>query len=120
MESDMQRRDFIKFIAGSAVFGPFSARAKPSKLPVIGYLDGSNILSWFEAFKRGMNDSGYVQGRDIGFEFRSAAGQAPRLPDLAKELVLSDPKVIVASASSAALAARNAPTTVPLCVLYST
>ena len=66
---------------------PFTARAQQQRLPVIGYLDSSGLPGWIGAFENGLNDLGYVQGRTIALESRSAAGQASRLPDLAAELV---------------------------------
>jgi putative ABC transport system substrate-binding protein len=89
-------------------------------MPVIGYLDGSGVPRWFEAFQRGMNDLGYVQGRTIAIELREAAGQAKRLPELAAELLRLQPKVIIASGSPAALAARNVTATIPVVFTFAT
>ena len=83
---------------------PLAAQAQQPAIPVVGYLDGSGLSRWFEAFQHGMSDLGYVHGRTIVIELRDAAGQAKRLPELAAELVRLQPKVIVASGSPAAIA----------------
>jgi putative ABC transport system substrate-binding protein len=75
---------------------------------------------WFDAFQNGLNYLGYVQGRTIAIESRSAAGQASRLPDLATELVRLQPKVIVASGSAAAAAAKSATATIPIVFTFAT
>ena len=67
-----------------------------------------------------MNDLGYVQGRTIAIELREAAGQAKRLPELAAELARLQPKVIVASGSPAAIAARNVTVTIPIVFTFAT
>jgi putative tryptophan/tyrosine transport system substrate-binding protein len=115
----VRRREFITAIGG-AVAWPLAARAQQPAMPVIGYLDGSGLPRWFEAFQRGLNDLGYVQGRTIAIEVRSAAGQAKQLPELAAELVHLQPKVIVASGSPAAIAARNVTATIPIVFTFAT
>jgi putative tryptophan/tyrosine transport system substrate-binding protein len=115
----VKRRTFISLLGGAAVW-PLSARAQQPATPVIGYLDGSGLPRWFEAFQRGLNDLGYVQGRTIAIEVRSAAGQAKQLPELAAELVRLQPKVIVASGSPAAIAARNVTATIPIVFAFAT
>jgi putative ABC transport system substrate-binding protein len=115
----MRRRDFITLVAGVAAW-PRAARAQQPALPVVGYLDASGVPRWFEAFQRGMNDLGYLQGRTIAIELREAAGQAKRLPELAAELVRLQPKVIVASGSPAAIAARNVTATIPIVFTFAT
>ncbi|MFL5219183.1 MAG: ABC transporter substrate-binding protein, partial [Microvirga sp.] len=75
---------------------------------------------WYAAFEGGLNDLGYVQGRAIAIEHRSAAGQAERLPALAAELVSLQPKVIVTSGSPAAVAASKATATIPIVFTFAT
>ena len=99
---------------------PFTARAQQQRSPVIGYLDSSGLPGWIGAFENGLNDLGYVQGRTIALESRSAAGQASRLSDLAAELVRLQPKVIVASGSAAAAAAKSATATIPIVFTFAT
>ena len=115
----MRRRQFLGFVGGAAAW-PLTASAQQSRLPVIGYLDGSGVPRWFEAFKLGMSELGYVQSRTIAIELREAAGEAKRLPDLAAELVRLQPKIIVASGSPAAVAARNATATIPIVFTFAT
>ena len=115
----MNRREFIAGVAG-AVGWPRVALAQKSTIPVIGYVDASGVPRWFEAFQRGLEDLRYVQGRTIHIERREAAGQAKRLPELAAEVVRLQPKVIVASGSPAAIAARNATSSIPIVFTFAT
>jgi putative ABC transport system substrate-binding protein len=115
----MKRRQFIGGLAGAAAL-PLAARAQRAVVPVVGYLDGSGVPRWFEAFQLGLKDLGYVQGRSVAIELREAAGQAKRLPELAAELVRLAPKVIVASGSPAAIAARNVTATIPIVFTFAT
>src|SRR5215213_1466720 len=115
----MNRREFIAGVAG-AVGWPRGALAQTSTIPVIGYVDASGVPRWFEAFQRGLEDLRYVQGRTIHIERREAAGQAKRLPELAAEVVRLQPKVIVASGSPAAIAARNATSSIPIVFTFAT
>ena len=107
-------------LGGAAAAWPFAVRAQRQGMPLIGYLDSSGLPGWFEAFQHGLNDLGYVQGRTISIESRSAAGQARRLPDLAAELVRLQPKVIVASGSAAAVVAMKATATIPIVFTFAT
>ena len=119
----MNRRENIfalVVLASAAAAWPFATRAQRQGIPLIGYLDSSGLPKWFEAFQRGLHDLGYVQGRTIAIESRSAAGQGGRLPDLAAELVRLQPKIIVASGSAAAAAAKNATATIPIVFTFAT
>jgi putative tryptophan/tyrosine transport system substrate-binding protein len=117
----MRRRDFIAALGVAPAMWPFTARAqRPATIPLIGYLDSSGLPHWYEGFKRGLNDLGYVQGQTIAIEHRSAAGQAERLPALAAELVSLQPKIIVASGSPAAVAARKVTATIPIVFTFAT
>jgi putative ABC transport system substrate-binding protein len=115
----MRRRAFLGLVGSVAAAWPVATRAQQT-LPVIGYLDSSGLRHWFEAFQQGMNDAGYVQGRTITIEWRSAGGQAGRLLDLAKELVQLKPKLIVAVGTPAARAARNVTSTIPIVFTFAT
>jgi putative ABC transport system substrate-binding protein len=115
----MKRREFLGGL-GSAAAWPLAAQGQQHAIPVVAYLDGSGVPRWFEAFQLGMNDLGYVQGRTISLELRDAVGQAKRLPELAAELVRLQPKVLVASGSPAAIAARNASATIPIVFTFAT
>src|ERR1700754_2973772 len=115
----MKRREFLGGLGAAAAL-PLPARGRPHAIPVVAYLDGSGVPRWFEAFQLGMSDLGYVQGRTIAIELRDAVGQAKRLPELAAELVALQPKVLVASGSPAAIAARNASATIPIVFTFAT
>src|SRR5262245_46244051 len=85
----MRRRDFITAIGGSAAIWPLAAHGQEPPIPVIGFL-GSGTSGGFkdrvDAFRRGLQDSGYVEGRNVAIEYRWAAGDYGRLQPLAAEL----------------------------------
>lgn len=110
----------LAVLGGTTASWPFAVRAQRQGMPLIGYLDSSGLPRWYEAFQQGLNDLGYVQGRTITIESRSAAGQTRRLPDLAAELVRLQPEVVVASGSAAALAAMKATATIPIVFTFAT
>lgn len=110
----MRRRDFIKFVASSVAAWPLTARAQQSKkVPVIGVL-WPNPPDQFEFIRQGLADLGYVEGKNIRFEFRWAAGSLDRLPELAQELVRLPVDLIIALAPPATLAAKRATQTTPI------
>ena len=103
----MRRRDFIKVIAGSAVGWPLPARAQQSKkVPVIGVL-WPNPPAQFEFIHQGLVDLGYIEGKNIRFEFRWAEGALDRLPELAQDLVHFPVDLIITLAPPATLAAKT-------------
>jgi putative ABC transport system substrate-binding protein len=108
--------------AGTAITWPRAARAQQPTMPVIGILhQGSpeSSASVFTSFRQGLGETGYVEGRNVAFEFRWAHSDISRLPELAADLVSRRVSVIVALASTAAgLAAKAATTTIP--VVFST
>jgi putative ABC transport system substrate-binding protein len=114
----VRRRDFIKIIAGSAAAWPLTARAQqPPPVPVIGVLNGLSLSAAarnIEAFRSGLLDLGYFEGRDYSLEFRFADGFFDRLPKLAVELVAVKPAVIIAGSPPAAVAAHKATQTIPI------
>jgi len=110
----MQRREFITFI-GSTVAWPLAARAQQPAMPVIGVLSvGSPIPNLDAAFERGLAERGYVVGKDVRIERRSAQGNYDRLPELAQELVRLNPALIRVGGNAVALAARRATSTIPI------
>lgn len=110
----MRRRDFIKAIAGSAVGWPLAARAQQSKkVPVIGVL-WPNPPAQFEFIRQGLVDLGYVEGKNIRFEFRWAEGALDRLPELAQDLAHLPVDLIITLAPPATLAAKRATQTIPI------
>ena len=113
----MRRRDFIKVVAGSAITWPLAARAQQPAIPVIGYLSvGSpeSDASRLTGLRRGLNQTGYLEGRNLVFEYRWAGNQADRLPALAADLVELQVPVIVAAGALPALAAKAATASIPI------
>lgn len=100
----------------AAIDSTAQAQSSPAR---IGYLGTVNVSGWFEAFQGGLRDLGYVEGRTIIIERRSAFGQTARLPGLAAELVGLEPRVIVASAPPAVRAAKNATARIPIVMAFS-
>jgi putative ABC transport system substrate-binding protein len=114
----MERRRFIEVIAGGLLTAPLVAEAQQAaKIARIGYL-ASNLAAnphLAEAFRQGLRDLGYVEGRNIVIEYRSAEGKPERFPALAAELVALKVDVIVlAGGTLAALAAKQATRTIPI------
>src|SRR5215469_2438911 len=115
----MRRRDFIKAIVGSAIAWPLAARAQQPAMRVIGILSPDTPASPFvEALRVGMQELGYVDGRNVRYEYRWAEGNFERLPDLAVELVGLNVDVIVAFVTAASLAARKATATIPVVMAF--
>ena len=108
----MRRREFIALI-GVAVVWPRAARAQQTKMPRIGVLlvAGSEVLG---PFQQALRDLGYIEGKTIQIDMRSAEGRANLLPELAAELVRSKVDVIVASQTPAIMAAKNATRDIPI------
>jgi putative tryptophan/tyrosine transport system substrate-binding protein len=113
----LKRRDFITLLGTAAVWS-LAARAQQPAMPVIGYLSArspEDTAHLVEAFRRGLNEVGFVEGRNVTVEYRWALGQANRLPELAADLVRKPVTVLVSSGGeSAALAAKAATSTIPL------
>jgi len=111
----MRRREFITFLGGAAAW-PLAARAQQSTMPVIGFLRSSPLnmsIPLVAAFRQGLKESGFNEGQNVAVEFRYADNQIDRLPALVDELLRRPVNVIVANVL-AALAAKDATTTVPI------
>ena len=106
----MRRRAFITLLGGAAAAWPLAARAQPSGRPArVGILTPGGELAnpLFAAFRQEMRRLGYVEGHNLILEFRSAARDADRLPELAAELVRLPVDVMLVEATAAARAATN-------------
>ena len=112
----MKRREFFK-LAGGAAAWPLTARAQQQSLPVVGILSGQSQQSeaaLLAEWEKALNDTGYVNGRNVLFEYRFADGQGDRLPMMAADLVRRQVAVLVANTTPPALAAKAATTTIPI------
>jgi len=111
----MGRRDFIAFVGGALAW---MIPAQAQTMPVIGYLGSENperYGSRLRAFREGLAEAGYAEGRNVAIEFRWAEGQYSGLPALAKELASRPVNVIVAAGGAeVALAAKSATATIPI------
>ena len=119
----MNRREFVSGIAVSLLTEPLAAVAQPvSRIYRIGLLDvvpATENAANLAAFRRGLAELGYVEGRNVLIEYRSAGGQAERFPDLATEMVQLKVDLIVTRGTPAALAAKRATRTIPIVMASS-
>ena len=109
----MRRRDVITLITGAAAGWPLGASAQQPDLPVVGYL-GATSGGPGPAFRRGLSEAGFVEGRNVAIEYRWAQGEYDRLPALAADLVARRVTVIFSSSITSTLAAKAATSTIPI------
>jgi len=113
----MRRRDFVTLLGGAACVWPLKAHAQQSTAPVVGWLNPQPLASssnLFEGFQKGLGEAGYIEGKNVMIELRSADGKRERLLALAEDLVQQGVSVIMAGSLPAALAAKRATQTIPI------
>ena len=108
----MRRREFLGVLGGAAAAWPLVARAQQPTMPVVGYLGAGTPETWANvvaAFRKGLAETGYVEGRNLAIEFRFAQNEFDRFPELAADLVRRRPVVIATPSSAAASGATTIP-----------
>src|SRR5262245_44696161 len=110
----MRRREFVGLVGGAAMLPLAAGAQQRPAMPVIGFLSaGPPVASYVAGFRKGVNELGYAEGRNLAIEFHSTE-QYDRLPPLVAELIRRRVAVIFAAAVEAAQAAKAATTTIPI------
>jgi putative tryptophan/tyrosine transport system substrate-binding protein len=120
----VKRREFITLLGGAAAGWPLSARAQQQSMPVVGFLYGGtadDAAYYLPAFRRGLREMGYIEGRNMAIEFRWAENRNDRVQALADDLVRRPLSLIVAigGGGSVAKTAKAATTTIPIVFISS-
>ena len=114
----MRRREFIRLISGTAVAWPLAAHAQQPAMPVVGLVNGGSAdaaVRFVAAFRKGLNETGYVEGQNVTVEYHWLEGQYDRVPALMADLVRRRVAMIVTpSIATVALAAEAATATIPI------
>src|SRR6516165_2554157 len=114
----MRRREFIRLLSSTVVAWPLAAHAQQRPLPTIGFLSSvapGPFKQFVEAFQRGLNENGFIDGQNAIIEYRWAEGHFDRLPALATDLIQHNVAVIAASGGPpSALAAKATTSTIPI------
>ena len=115
----MRRREFITLIGGTATVWPLTARAQTPAKPTIGYLSSrssSNSADIIAAFRKGLSETGFIEGQNVTIEFRFAEGNFDRLPALTSDLVALNVNVVVATGGTVSVvkAKQVVPRTTPI------
>jgi putative ABC transport system substrate-binding protein len=119
----MDRRRFVSACAGSLVITPSIVKAQPAgKVYRVGFLLGAteeSVVSLFRALKEGLQELGYIEGRNLVLDRRYGDGKMERLPDLAGELVRAKVEVIVTGTNIHVAAARRVTSTIPIVMVFA-